>query len=82
MAAAPGATAAATAADAAGKLSTALHKLLQFIKLSKASQSFTSADVKAVKSVFCRDLCVAEYTLHGASVELFAVSGQPRHRAQ
>ena len=35
-----------------------------------ASQSFASADAKAVWSVFCRDLCVAENTLHGACVEL------------
>ena len=63
----------------------------------KASQSFTSADVKAVKSVFCRDMralqrgfscplrgihLLAENTLRGASVELSAISGQSRRRAQ
>ena len=63
----------------------------------KASQSFTSADVKAVKPVFCRDMralqrgfscplrgihLLAENTLRGASVELSAISGQLRRRAQ
>ena len=32
--------------------------------------------------VFCRDMCVAENTLRGVSVELSAFSGQPRHRTQ
>ena len=41
----------------------------------KASQSFASADAKAVLYVFCRDMCVAENTLRGVSVELSAVSG-------
>ena len=64
----------------------------------KASQSFTSTDVKAVKPVFCRDMralqrgaslarygaihLLAENTLRGASVELSAISGQLRRRAQ
>ncbi len=37
---------------------------------------------KAIKSVFCRDMCVAENTLREACVELAAISGQPRHGAQ
>ena len=32
--------------------------------------------------VFCRDMCVAENTLRGVSVELSAISGQPRRRAK
>ena len=48
----------------------------------KASQSFASADAKAVLYVFCRDMCVAENTLRGVSVELSAVSGQERRRTQ
>ena len=48
----------------------------------KASQSFASADAKAVLYVFCRDMCVAENTLRGVSVELSAVSGQLRRRTQ
>ncbi len=35
-----------------------------------------------MESVFCRDMCVAENTLRGASVELAAYSGQSRRRAQ
>ncbi len=31
---------------------------------------------KAIRYVFCRDMCVAENTLRGVSVELSAVSGQ------
>ncbi len=46
----------------------------------KASQSFASADAKAVQFVFCRDMCVAENTLRGVSVELSAASGQQRRR--
>ena len=52
------------------------------LSLLKASQSFTSADVKAVKSVFCRDLCATENTLRGVSVGLSAISGQLRRRAK
>ena len=48
--------------------------------LPKASQSFTSADVKAMESVFCRDLCAAENTLGGTGVELSAARGQPGRR--
>ena len=48
----------------------------------KASQSFASADAKAVLYVFCRDMCVAENTLRGVSVELSAFSGQLRRRTQ
>ena len=48
----------------------------------KASQSFASADAKAVLYVFCRDMCVAENTLRGVSVELSAISGQQRRRTQ
>ena len=48
----------------------------------KASQSFASADAKAIQFVFCRDMCVAENTLRGVSVELSAISGQLRRRAQ
>ena len=55
---------------------------VSFQLVERASQSFTSADVKSVKSVFCRDMCVAENTLRGASVELSAYSGQLRRRAQ
>ena len=55
---------------------------VSFQLVERASQSFTSADVKSVKSVFCRDMCVAENTLRGASVELSAFSGQPRRRAK
>ena len=51
---------------------------VSFQLVERASQSFTSADVKSVKSVFCRDMCVAENTLRGASVELSAYSGQLR----
>ena len=42
----------------------------------KASQSFASADAKALLYVFCRDMCVTENTLRGVSVELSAISGQ------
>ena len=38
---------------------------VSFQLVERASQSFTSADVKSVKSVFCRDMCVAENTLRG-----------------
>ena len=48
----------------------------------KASQSFASADAKALLYVFCRDMCVAENTLRGVSVELSAISGQQRRRTQ
>ena len=48
----------------------------------KASQSFASADAKAILYVFCRDMCVAENTLRGVSVELSAISGQLRRRTQ
>ena len=48
----------------------------------KASQSFASAGAKAVRVVFCRDMCVAENTLRGVSVELSAVSEQLRRRTQ
>ena len=48
----------------------------------KASQSFASADAKAILYVFCRDMCVAENTLRGVSVELSAVSEQLRRRTQ
>ena len=48
----------------------------------KASQSFASADAKAVSYVFCRDMCVAENTLRGVSVELSAISGQQRRRTK
>ena len=44
---------------------------VQLVK--KASQSFASADAKALLYVFCRDMCVAENTLRGVSVELSAV---------
>ena len=52
----------------------------QYVK--KASQSFASADAKAILYVFCRNMCVAENTLRGVSVELSAVSGQLRRRTQ
>ena len=48
----------------------------------KASQSFASADAKAVRFVFCRDMCVAENTLRGVRVELSAFGGQQRRRTQ
>ncbi len=48
----------------------------------KASQSFASADAKALLYVFCRDMCVAENTLRGVSVELSAISGQQRRRTK
>mgnify|MGYP006899711684 CR=1 FL=1 len=54
--------------------------MLCYVK--KASQSFASADAKAVLYVFCRDMCVAENTLRGVSVELSAISGQQRRRTQ
>ena len=41
-------------------------------KYQKASQSFAPTGAKAVKSVFCRDMCVAEHSLRGAFVELAA----------
>ena len=44
--------------------------------LPKSLAEFASADAKAVQSVFCRDMCVAENTLREASVELSAFSGQ------
>ena len=50
--------------------------------VEKASQRFTSADVKAAKSVFCRGLCAAESTLRGVSVELSAIREQPGRRAK
>ena len=51
-----------------------------FSMLKTASQSFASADAKAIQFVFCRDMCVAENTLRGVSVELSAISGQLRRR--
>ena len=51
-----------------------------FSMLKTASQSFASADAKEVCSVFCRDMCVAENSLRGVSVELPAISGQLRRR--
>ena len=48
----------------------------------KASQSFASADAKALLYVFCRDMCVEENTLRGVSVELSAISGQQRRRTK
>ena len=56
--------------------------LLRAACQKKASQSFASADAKAVLYVFCRDMCVAENTLRGVSVELSAISGQQRRRTQ
>jgi hypothetical protein len=40
--------------------------------LPKSLAEFASADAKAVQSVFCRDMCVAENTLREVSVELSA----------
>ena len=50
--------------------------------VKKASQSFASADAKALLYVFCCDMCVAENTLRGVSVELSGISGQQRRRTQ
>lgn len=51
------------------------------VKIEKASQSFGPAGPKAVKSVFCRDMCVAENTLREACVALPAKTGK-RHEAE
>ena len=64
------------------KISPGFHLKTGAQYVKKASQSFASADAKALLYVFCRDMCVAENTLRGVSVELSAISGQQRRRTQ
>jgi len=44
------------------------------LTVKKASQSFAAAAAKGNPVIFCRDRCVAENTLRGASVELAAAA--------
>ncbi len=49
----------------------------------KPRRVFASADAKAVRCVFCRDMCVAENTFaRSERQELSAISGQQRRRTQ